>query len=227
MNNICVFDFETDGTNPKTCFPVQIAAVMINPKRLKIIDNSEFNGYMCPPDINDENYVEQHKQTLKWHADLNNLSIEKLIENWQQYPDHRLTWDSFVNYVQQYNLNPARPTIFTAPNPGGHNIVGFDMIIIDRLCKKYGPYKNDKQNLFFDRDIRDALHLSSYWLNNVTELKSYSMDTLRTFFGMSDNKSHDALFDCKQSAQLIIKYMKLAKTLYQQCNIKFKGAFAK
>ena len=47
-NKICVFDFETDGTNPEQCSPVQIAAVMIDPLNLEIIPNSEFNCNFKP-----------------------------------------------------------------------------------------------------------------------------------------------------------------------------------
>jgi len=42
-HKICVFDFETDGSNPECCSPVQIAALMIDPKKLEVIPDSEFN----------------------------------------------------------------------------------------------------------------------------------------------------------------------------------------
>ena len=42
-NKICVFDFETDGSDPKECSPVQIAAVIVDPINLEIVPNSEFN----------------------------------------------------------------------------------------------------------------------------------------------------------------------------------------
>ena len=45
---ICVFDLETDGSNPDVCSPVQIAAVIIDPWRLEIIKDSEFNIQLKP-----------------------------------------------------------------------------------------------------------------------------------------------------------------------------------
>ncbi len=42
-NKICVFDFETDGANPNVCSPVQIAALIIDPIKLEVVPNSEFN----------------------------------------------------------------------------------------------------------------------------------------------------------------------------------------
>ena len=47
-NKICVFDFETDGANPNECSPVQLAAVMVDPYRLEIIKDSEFNINLKP-----------------------------------------------------------------------------------------------------------------------------------------------------------------------------------
>ena len=42
-NKICVFDFETDGSDPKVCSPVQIAAVIIDPIKLEIVPNLIFS----------------------------------------------------------------------------------------------------------------------------------------------------------------------------------------
>jgi exonuclease I len=47
-NKICVFDFETDGSNPFECSPVQLAAIMIDPIKLDIVPNSDFNIYFKP-----------------------------------------------------------------------------------------------------------------------------------------------------------------------------------
>lgn len=43
FQKICVFDLETDGTNPDVCSPVQIAAVIVDPSKLEIVKDSEFN----------------------------------------------------------------------------------------------------------------------------------------------------------------------------------------
>jgi exonuclease I len=57
-NKICVFDFETDGSNPLVCSPVQIAAIMIDPIKLEIISGSEFNANFKPEVLeNDKDYV--------------------------------------------------------------------------------------------------------------------------------------------------------------------------
>ena len=43
-NKICVFDFETDGRDPHKVNPVQLAAVIVDPRKLEIIKNAEFNS---------------------------------------------------------------------------------------------------------------------------------------------------------------------------------------
>lgn len=225
MNRLCVFDFETDSSDPTTCSPVQLSSVMVDSRRLKIIKDSEFNGFMRPPDFDDKDYVENHRSTIKFHADLTDASIDDIVSKWYSYPSQKTTWEQFVEYVDKYNWNQTKKTIFTAPNPAGFNILDFDMIIVNRLCRKYGPMKDNRQNLFFGRDVRDVMHLSSYWLSPIKEVKSYNFDTLRAFFGMKTEGAHDALVDCKQTANLLIKYLKLANTLAD--TIKFKGVFAK
>lgn len=225
MNNLCVFDFETDGSDPWTCSPIQLSAVMVDTKKLCVIPESSFNGYMRPYDIDEEEYVNKHYDTLKWRSDLDKIPIDELINTWKHYPQTKMTWELFVQYVDKYNLQPSKKTIFTAPNPGGYNIAEFDMIIIHRLCKAFGPFENNRQKLFFSRDIRDAMHLTSYWLQNERGIKSFSFDSIREYFGISAIGAHDALIDCKQTADLIIRYMEFAKNVCLQNGIKFKGAF--
>ena len=43
LHKIAVIDFETTGINPDTCEPTQLAAVMVDPRKLEIIEGSEFN----------------------------------------------------------------------------------------------------------------------------------------------------------------------------------------
>ena len=58
LRKICVFDFETDSPDPHTCQPVELAAIMIDPRKLKIIEKSDFSSMMRPADIDDETYYE-------------------------------------------------------------------------------------------------------------------------------------------------------------------------
>ena len=66
---ICVFDLETDGVNPDMCSPVQIAALMVDPVKLEIIPDSEFNINLKPYAIeNNINYDYSDSDVLDFHA---------------------------------------------------------------------------------------------------------------------------------------------------------------
>ena len=92
-NNICVFDFETDGSNPNECSPVQLSAVMVDSQRLEIIDNSEFNVYLKPEKIEDNKKanisIYNDSDILDWHGKVKQISKEEVFDNWLNYPDQK------------------------------------------------------------------------------------------------------------------------------------------
>ena len=67
-NKICVFDFETDGSDPRACSPVQIAAVIIDPIKLEIIPNSEFNINFKPEVLEQNNEYIYTTDILEFHS---------------------------------------------------------------------------------------------------------------------------------------------------------------
>lgn len=132
-------------------------------------------------------------------------------------------WNKFVKFVNQYNW---KNDPFYAPIPVGFNILGFDMVIIDRICKEYGPWdkEREKQKLFsrvYKVDIMDNIFA---WTEGDPTIKSISMDSLRDIMGLSKENAHDALQDVKDSANIFIKLMKTHRAVYQ--NMKFEKAFA-
>ena len=71
---ICVFDLETDGSNPDSCSPVQIAAVIIDPRKLEIIPDSEFNINLMPEPLEkDKDYDYSDSDILDFHAKVKNI----------------------------------------------------------------------------------------------------------------------------------------------------------
>ena len=201
---IIVFDFETDLPDPFKCNAVQLAAVAVNPRRLEIVPNSEFNVVIKPPNIDDEDYMTtDRKQTIMWHANLRGITPEEVVAGWKEGTLEEHAWKDFVNYVNGYN---PKGTFFTAPIAGGANIKDFDLIIADRLNKRYKITKD----LFWKRDRADVLEYSYHWFEGLADApKNYKMDTLREFFGMSSENAHDALTDVKDSANILIRFMKL------------------
>ena len=223
-NKICVFDFETDGSDPSECSPVQIAAVMIDPIQLEIIDGSEFNINFKPECIEKDPNYEYKTDILDFHAKVKQCSKEKVLALWKEYPKQDHSWNLFVNYLDKYHTRSSKKSQFSAPIAAGYNIYRFDLPIVDRLSRKYGnTNKENKTELFYPRDVIDCMNLMFYWFESNQDLKSYTLDSVRDYFGISKVGAHDALKDVKDTAQLIIRFMKLHRNLGQK--IKFRDAF--
>lgn len=219
---ICFYDFETCSANPKTTQPLQLAAVMIDGRRLEPI--SEFVSFIKPVVDVDE------QQRLG----LDNIQEEALKKNKitpEQYmsaPDCRTVWSMFCDWVAQYNYKKDR---WFAPIKAGYNNNNFDDIIVDRLCcrspYKFGPIetKYDREGLFHPIHNIDLMKIVFQWFENNYNVKSLSFDSLRNYMGMSDAKAHDALFDSKQGSELLIKFLKLTRDFSKK--VKFEKAFAR
>lgn len=224
-NKICVFDFETDGSNPQSCSPVQIAAVMIDPLQLEIIDGSEFNANFKPEVLEDNDSYKYETDILDFHAKVKGCSTEDVLKTWYTYPKQEHTWKMFTNYLEKYHSRSSKKSQFSAPIAAGYNINRFDLHIIERLSQKYGNLNKEKRtDLFYPRDVIDAMNLIFYWFENNNDLKSYTLDNLRDYLGISKVGAHDALKDVKDTAAIIIRFLKLHRNLGQK--VKFKDSFA-
>lgn len=223
-NKICVFDFETDGSDPSACSPVQLAAVIVDPVNLEIVKGSEFNINFKPEVLeNDENYV-YTTDILDFHSKVRGCSKDDILNQWKTYPKQSQAWDMFVNYLSKYHSRSSKKSQFSAPIAAGYNINRFDSVIIDRLSVKYkNTNKEGRTDLFYPRDVLDVINLVFYWFENNDDIKSYSLDNLRDYFGIDKEGAHDALKDVKDTANILIRFLKLHRNLSSK--IKFKGAF--
>lgn len=224
-NKICVFDFETDGSNPSECSPVQIAAVMIDPINLEIIDGSEFNTNFKPEVLENNLNYKYETDILDFHAKVKGCKQEDILQSWYQYPKQEHSWNMFVNYLEKYHSRSSKKSQFSAPIAAGYNIYRFDLHIIDRLSKKYGNLnKENKTDLFFPRDVVDCMNLMFYWFEQNGDLKNYTLDSVRDYFGISKIGAHDALKDVKDTAEIIVRFMRLHRNLGKK--IKFRNSFS-
>ena len=212
-----VFDFETGSRNPHKTQPTQLAALALDGRSLKV--KGTFNSEMRPI-MSDKKAIEAGFDPLEDEA----LRITgKTREALKKAPTVRSVWKKFIQFVDQYNW---KGTQWFAPIPVGFNILGFDMIIIDRLCKAYGPYNEDRsqQKLFhmiYKIDVMDNIFM---WTEADPSVKSISMDSLRDRMGLSKENAHDALQDVKDTANIMIKFLKTHRSVYQ--NLKIDKAFA-
>lgn len=223
-NKICVFDFETDGSDPRICSPVQIASVIIDPIKLEIVPNSEFNIFFKPEVMEqDENY-KYETDILDFHAKVRGCSKDEIYEQWKKYPSQEQSWKLFVNYLGMHHSKSSKKSQFSAPIAAGYNINRFDLPIIERLSQKYGNLnKESRSDIFFPRDVIDIMNLMFYWFEHNNDLKNYTLDTIREYFGISKAGAHDALKDVKDCANLLLRFMRLHRNLGQK--IKFKDSF--
>lgn len=226
FRKLLVFDFETDGKNPDLCNPVQVAAKAIDARKLTPIPGAEFCIDMRPLGIDDlDTYLktvtgykddDTAEETIKWHAKHRKCTTEEIIDRWRKAPDQRFAWTQFVNFVMKYNW---KKNAWFAPIPCGTNIVDFDIPIADKLNDKYRV-----KTLFWLRDKIDLLDLFFYWFENLEEApKNYQMDTVREFFGLSDENAHDALQDVRDCGAIICKFMRLHRSIAKR--VKFKEGF--
>lgn len=223
-NKICVFDFETDGSDPSSCSPVQIAAIMIDPLSLEIIKESEFNINFKPEVLEKNTEYQYTTDILDFHAKVKGCSKDDILNEWKNYPKQQQSWDMFVSYLDKYHSRTSKKSQFSAPIAAGYNINRFDLKIIDRLSNKYGNVnKENTSSLFYPRDVIDVMNLVFYWFENNSDLKSYSMDNLRDFLGITKDGAHDAIKDVKDTAEIMIRFMRLHRNLSSK--VKFKNSF--
>lgn len=223
-NKICVFDFETDGANPEVCSPVQLAAVMIDPVQLSVIDGSEFNINFKPEVIEANPDHVYEGDILDFHAKVRGTDRDSILAEWKKYPSQKNSWSLFVEYLNKYHSRGSKKSQFSAPIAAGYNIHRFDLPIIERLSKKYDNInKENKSNLFYMRDAVDIMNVVFLWFENNGDLKSYSLDNLRDYLGISKDGAHDALKDVKDCAEILIRFMRLHRRLGQK--ILFKDSF--
>lgn len=212
-----VFDWETGSRNPHKTQPTQIAAIALDGRSLTL--KGTFNSEIKPI-LDDDKAIAAGFDPIQDEA----LRITgKTREKLELAPSLKSVWNKFTKFVDQYNWK-GEP--FFAPIPVGFNIIGFDMHIINRLCKEFGPWdtEREQQKLFskvYKIDIMDNVFA---WTESDPSIKSISMDSLRERMGLSKENAHDALQDVKDSANIFIKLMKTHRSVYQ--NITFDKAFA-
>lgn len=225
LQKICVFDMETDGVNPDQCSPIQIAAIIVDPNRLEIIEDSEFNINLKPIALEENpEYAYSDTDVLDFHAKVQGKAKDDILASWKEYQKQDQGWKSFVSYLEMYHTRSDKKSCFTAPIAAGYNINRFDSRIIERLSIKYKNLnKEGKSSLFYPRDVIDLMNIMFYWFEGNNELKNYTLDNVRDYFGISKEGAHDALKDVKDTANLIIRFLKLHRNLSKK--IKFKGSF--
>lgn len=219
-NDIIFLDFETTGVNPLTCQPVQLAAVVIDGRKLEIVEGSEFQTLILPE-------LDEYTCAAKRLDPLTEGSIRvhgKTPEILSGAPNVKLAWKLFVDYVNSYNPKGGK---WNAPIMAGYNVVNYDSKIINRLVMeepyKFGPMDNKGEcSLFNPRMSWDLIHDVQRWTHFNPEITSVSFDNMRKYTGMSTDNAHDAMQDVKQGALFLCKFLNMYKKMTP--GLKLKGS---
>lgn len=224
-----MFDTETTGLDINSCSIVELAAVVIDPVTLNIVPNSEFEAKLKPDMSKDDDgkYLKD-MGAVQFHAE-NKGKIEKryvtqeeILKEWEGYPEPSEIWPQFLNYLRRYHIKQSGQSKWTAPIPGGHNIRNYDIPIVERYHAKYG----DGKAIWNPRDRIDLLDYFHYWFEGAPEIKSYSMDSMRKYLGMSSEGAHTAIVDVIQCAEVICRFLRFQREVAKSKGW-FKNAFAK
>lgn len=220
-NNIIVLDFETTSKSSATCQPTQIAACCIN-SRLEIID--QFDSYI-KIEMDEDKCKEMGVDPLTQEV----IDITKIKKSTlEKAPELKVVWHRFGEWVNLYNY---KKTKWTAPVAAGWNVENYDMKIINRICGekpyKFGPYDETYKlnNLFHPIHVMDCMRLWAYWSFGLADIKSISLDNTRDYFEMSKAGAHNAIQDVKDTANILIRFLKFSKVMGPKTN--FKGCFGK
>lgn len=206
--NIIVYDFETGGLLKAGYVPevTQLAAVVIHPRRLEIID--KFNTEIRPlePDKLEDKALEITRKTKEQLA---------------KAPHPEQVFNDFKIFCDMYNSG-KKP--ITAPIPAGYNIIGFDNPILQSYAERYKLIDKDtgRQNLMSNFMSLDLMQEVYWWTENSNDLTNIKLPTLvEEWLHKDSSGAHDALYDVTVCAELIIKFIQLKRYLYPK--IAFKG----
>lgn len=206
-----MLDTETNGLQTDTLQLLQVACVAIDPQKLALVPGSEFDSYCRPTDWATLDDTPDRKRALE----INGIQKADL----EAAPGPHAVMKAMRDHVKKFTKGAMRP------HAGGKNIRAFDLPILDRYCREAGIEDKDGRNPMFDSrvqyDIEDHLE---YWFRHTDELPSLSMDNVRDYFGISKQGSHNAVKDVKDEAWLLVKFLKLYRTLLPK--IPFRGAAA-
>jgi len=238
-NDIIFYDFETTGVNPHTAQPIQLAAVMIDGRKLTIDDKNIFDSYINI--VWDEDECNRLDLTPYSDEIKRITGIDK--KNLEPAPSLQTVWEEFQQFV--YRNNPSKEK-WKSPIRAGYNIDRYDNIIVDRICGGhrrnakmqllnvdksikiedpygFGPWdpKRQEDTLFNPRDSIDLLRIVWQWTENMADIKSLSFDSVRDWLGISAEGAHNAKKDVLDGAQTLVRFLKLHRHVAP--TIKFKG----
>lgn len=241
-NNYCIVDFETQSKDPNFNQPISIGAVMIDGRKLTICDRGTF--YSTINFIRDDEVALYNLAPLEQQAlDINKLSADELTKspplkkvwgdfiNWVNYFNpskdpwegpimcgHNVDYDkTIMRRIMSGHLKGITLPSKLIPKT---KIKGKNDSELAQAYKELVPYKEPwkfgPNHLFHPVYTLDTMSLSIALFENHKSPHTYSLDSLRSFFGLSHQSAHNALIDVLNSAEILVRYLRLFREVCQQ-----------
>ncbi len=222
-NYLAVYDLETTGFDPKQVYPLEIACVILHPRKLTLVEGGNFWSRCRPPDF-DSSLA--NTELWNFHAKANSMSIDEIKQKVAEAPPLNAVWGNFASFLSTYHADSTkRRSKFSAPLRCGHNNIKYDNIIWDRMCADLGYCdKEGEQNLAHPRDTIDLLNICTLFFSNQTEPQKYTLEALRSYFGISLDGAHTALRDVEDTAKILSKFINYFWEIAKRT--KFQGALS-
>jgi len=238
FRDILFYDYETTGKNPHTCQPIELAAVIIDGRKLEVREDSCFSSYIKP--MPDEEAIKYGMEPVTPEV----LGITKIDpKNLETAPSLKTVWSQFELYTKKYN--PGKDS-WTAPIGVGFNVDGYDNIINTRIAGGhywqinamgymkelglkepwgFGPWdeKRLQHKLFhpiFHIDLMDTVW---QWTENMKEMDRISMDRIRQWLGIDAEHAHRGIVDVVQGAYIFARFLRLTRAMVPK--VKFANSF--
>ncbi len=211
-NNICFYDLETGGNDPFTCEPIELFAVVVDSQNFAEKENGRFGPVIIKP--TDMNKVQDAALAV------NKITREQLAEG----KDQETVFREFCAFCRMFQ---AKDSKWDACYSGGYNIKGFDNIIVNLLCKKYGYVDGDgSAKLFHPSHTFDLMDYSRIYFENTKDGPAgYSLSALLDFMGLSTDKAHTAEQDVLNTLAVLKRMVMFHRKVSERNIEKFRGAF--
>lgn len=212
FNYYCVYDFETGSKNKHKTQLTQIASIMIEPRKLVLIDNSLFSSEVKPI-LDDAEAITLGLDPVQDEA---LIKTHKTRERLAQAPELKAVWPSWMESIAKYQSK--RGGSWGAPVRCGFNIHGFDNPILDRYAEQFGQWDKEWGNqTIFHPSVSYDLYPEFYTVTEnikINSTHSVSLDNIRKWLGMSEEGAHDAKFDVIDCAELVIRFLRMKRKMH-------------
>jgi len=248
-NKFAITDFETGGTDGRHQ-PLSIATVIIDPRRLTIAENGIFYSLIqpCPDDRCEEFGLSPIDPKA---LATNNLSLDELRNapspkkvmgdyiNFMKY--HNPTgekWDAPVfcgfntdfdweimtrlmkgNMKSEFAITEKLPSQKALKEKSIEEIK--DELKNLKIVKE--PYKFGGETIFRPFPKIDVAQIVFMFFENLRALGQMSLSSVKEYFGFPNTGAHNAVIDCLWTAEILIRYLRITRSIAQEIDYNTNG----